>query len=158
MKFIFALLFATLSLVSCEEKKEVGKEFETVTAKYPDGKNYKSQVYSIEDSSKVAAREYYDNGTVKVEMKYQNGLRNGPTYSYYKNGKPWSLNTFQNDSLHGAYQTWHENGQLYYDGQYDRNRRSGVWKFYNESGAMVKTIDYEAQPDTSEDHLNIPKL
>ena len=156
-KITLLLVMTMLVMMSCQEKS-TSTEYQTVTHKYESGKPKNVQVYSSADSSKIGAKEFYDNGAVKVDMKYKDGKRNGPTYSYYKDGKPWSLNTFENDELHGPYQTWHENGQLYYDGQYDHNRKVGVWKFYSDAGALIKTMDFDAQPDSSMDHLNIPKL
>jgi antitoxin component YwqK of YwqJK toxin-antitoxin module len=156
-KITLLLVTTMLVIMSCQEKS-TSTEYQTVTHKYESGKPKNVQVYSSADSSKIGAKEFYDNGAVKVDMKYKDGKRNGPTYSYYKDGKPWSLNTFENDELHGPYQTWHENGQLYYDGQYDHNRKVGVWKFYSDAGALIKTMDFDAQPDSSMDHLNIPKL
>jgi antitoxin component YwqK of YwqJK toxin-antitoxin module len=156
-KIAAGLVVCLLAIVSCKDKS-TSAEFETVTHKYDSGKPKNVQVYSSADSSKIGAKEFYDNGAVKVDMKYKDGKRNGPTYSYYKDGKPWSLNFFENDELQGPYQTWHENGQLYYDGQYDHNRKVGVWKFYDDKGGLIKTMDFDAQPDSSMDHLNIPKL
>lgn len=158
MTRISGLLFiCAIAIFSCKDEA-ASAEFETVTQTYESGKPKNVQVFSSADSSKIGAKELYDNGVVKVDMKYKDGKRNGPTYSYYKDGKPWSLNTFENDDLHGPYQTWHENGQLYYDGQYDHNRKVGVWKFYDDKGSLIKTMDFDANPDSSMDHLNIPKL
>jgi antitoxin component YwqK of YwqJK toxin-antitoxin module len=151
---VFVFVFG---LFACKDEPK-STEFETVTHTYESGKPKNVQVYSTADSSKVGAKEFYDNGAVKIDMKYKDGKRNGPTYSYYKDGKPWSLNTFEEDELQGPYQTWHENGQLYYDGQYDHNRKVGVWKFYDDKGGLIKTMDFDANPDSSMDHLNIPKL
>jgi antitoxin component YwqK of YwqJK toxin-antitoxin module len=151
------LCVCVMALLSCKNEP-ASTEFETVTNTYDSGKPKNVQVYSAADSSKIGAKEFYDNGSVKVDMKYKEGKRNGPTYSYYKDGKPWSLNTFENDELHGPYQTWHENGQLYYDGKYEHNRKVGTWKFYNPSGDLLKTMDFDANPDSTMDHLNIPKL
>jgi antitoxin component YwqK of YwqJK toxin-antitoxin module len=83
-----------LVMLSCQEKS-TSTEYQTVTHKYESGKPKNVQVYSSADSSKIGAKEFYDNGAVKVDMKYKDGKRNGPTYSYYKDGKPWSLNTFR---------------------------------------------------------------
>ncbi len=94
--------------------------------------------------------DYYENGKVEYEEKYDNNFefviyRN----SYYSNGKPQNTMEFEKRKDHTYYKKeYHENGKIaaeglvhFFDliGDY---RKIEEWKIYDKSGKHIKTQSY----------------
>ena len=46
-------------------------------------------------------KSYYDDGTLKSELRYKDGKLNGESVWYYSNGKPQMKINYTNDTLNG---------------------------------------------------------
>lgn len=62
--------------------------------------------------------EYFDDGTLKLEVELKNGLK------------------------HGNIKEYHSNGELRLKGEYDEDVPKGKWKYYNEEGDLIKVDKY----------------
>ena len=70
-----------------------------------------SDMFSSKESTKLV-REYYENGTVKVEWNYKNGRLEGVRKIYYRNGNPLAEGNYKDGKLEGTSKGYHENGAL----------------------------------------------
>ncbi len=67
------------------------------------------------DKGEVSSyKEYFPDGTLKMEMEYNKGLRHGDVRFYYSTG------------------------HLFGEGKYRKGRRSGIWKYYKVTGEVDK--------------------
>jgi antitoxin component YwqK of YwqJK toxin-antitoxin module len=151
MRLVVSLLLLSLALLSCKNKSthnakellEIDNAKPSVEATYPDGKA-KKVVYNDEKNNKVAEVDYHSNGNRYKEWHYQEGIKNGESFSYYEDGTMWSLNTYKNDLLNGPYKTFHPNGQPAIVGQYENGYEEGEWMFYYDNGKLNTLGTYES--------------
>lgn len=105
---------------------------------------------------------YYDNGNIKKEGNYNNGVPSGNWKYYYRDGHIKKEGNFNEGEVSGNWKFWHPNGLLgaegnfagscrpsgYFktyhfngvirsEGNYVSGSPSGYWKFYNDSGELV---------------------
>lgn len=75
------------------------------------------------DDGKVIA--FYENGQLKSEMTYQNGILHGPYAMYFENGKPMMRGAMKNGKRHGRWEVFYFNGDksLHSSGVY----QNGTW-------------------------------
>jgi hypothetical protein len=77
----------------------------------------------------IATDFYLDNDTIGAQMKYENGVLNGPCTYYYKNGS------------------------IKEKGEYRHNQRIGLWDYYYESGLNCKTIQFDGDNKFLKDYF-----
>lgn len=65
-------------------------------------------------------KEYYENGNIKAEMKFN------------KKGE-----------LNGVYKEYHENGNIKLEGRYKKDLKRGNWKEYDINGSFFKELEYD---------------
>lgn len=141
-KLFFALLTISFLFSSCTQKptekvdEDLVSEIETIW----DNGNPKTVKFYKEDSmSKVLVQEkqYYPEGQLKMEGRFQNKLREGEWKSWYEDGTLWSIGTFKAGKRHGKGIVYHPNGTKSIEGTYEEGRRIGVWKSWDESGNLL---------------------
>jgi antitoxin component YwqK of YwqJK toxin-antitoxin module len=75
-----------------------------------------------EDDNKIDLwQSWYDHGSLKSEIWYENGKKHGLSITYYDEGKIQTRGYYENDKLLGIYEQFHRNGVLakeifYFDG------------------------------------------
>tara|TARA_B100001250_G_C19668878_1_gene730547 strand:+ start:338 stop:802 length:465 start_codon:yes stop_codon:yes gene_type:complete len=88
------------------------------------------------------AIELYDNGKIKYEYQYENGLLNGSCISYYENGNKKQVGEYLNNKLNGNYIDYHENGNIALQGRYMNSKKNGVWNLYDLDGKKLVAYNY----------------
>ena len=88
------------------------------------------------------AIEQYDNGKIKNEFQYENGLLNGPFISYYENGNKKQVGEYLNNNLNGNYIDYHENGNIALEGRYMNSKKDGIWNLYDLDGKKLVAYNY----------------
>ncbi len=88
---------------------------------------------------------YYDGKTMakKMEMSFQNGVKNGIASTYHDNGKLNSQGLFANGIRNGLWYYYHSNGQTRLELMMRDNLRIGISKEYDETGKLIKETEYE---------------
>lgn len=77
-------------------------------------------------------RHYYlDNGRIRFEGYYENGIKNGQFVWYYSSG------------------------QIKRRGRYLNNKRDGLWEFFDEQGNRILTVAYEEGEEKSFNGKNV---
>jgi hypothetical protein len=109
MKLKFFLPVAALAvLYSCKNESNEKKEY------YESGSLKKKTVYmSPENKADYREYQYYQDEQIKDLNEFENGVRNGRSFSYYKNG---GIKT------------------VYY---YDKGKLTSVGRFYDEKGRLT---------------------
>ena len=112
-------------------------------------------------------REYYDNGNLRVEKKFdRDGTRQFTSY-YYENGNLHRRGLIEGGYRTGVWEQYHGNGQLFMKQNVDDDKRNGeeiwyfedgtierekyfkngkpigVWKEYNMGGQLERETHYE---------------
>ena len=64
------------------------------------------------NSDKDVVRSYWDNGKLKSELRYKDGMLNGDCFWYFSNGKPDMKAHYNMNVMEGEVLRWYENGNL----------------------------------------------
>lgn len=133
------IILPFLVLVSCGNNRLK----EQVVATHANGQPATIYYFNSEHQ-RVAEKEFYDNGILKMEGTVANGLRNGPWTSYFPDGKVQSTGFYTDGIRTGKAQVFFENGQLWMDGFYTDDHKCGEWVFYDEQGYETERHFYGA--------------
>lgn len=110
--------------------------------------------------------ELYDNGIMKMNIKYSNNVPNGVGYFFHRSGYinaiawykegllegPFLVfseegalvrrSSYKENKQHGATITYHPNGMIFESGQYKENQKDGTWVMKDATGKLMQTIVY----------------
>ncbi len=84
-------------------------------------------------------KELYENGTVKEEGTYENGLRSGKWRYYHPSGKLSQNGSFRKGKPHGDWTWLYEDGSLRREESYRNGREDGLSKEYDATGGIIST-------------------
>ncbi len=99
--------------------------------------------YHISDKVKHGYyKEYYEDGTLKRQLNYAEGKRQGKGIYYYPSGKVESEFTFSYNVLVGDFVRYHENGEKMDVCQYKNGKRVGRGYLYYDDGSLYLELDY----------------
>ena len=65
-----------------------------------------------------ACQDFYDEGILKSEMNYKDGLLNGNFVSFYINGNKQSEGNYILGKRTGLWKRYHDNGNIYLEGEF----------------------------------------
>ena len=82
-------------------------------------------------------KDYWENGNLKSELRYENGMLNGPSVWYLINGKKQIEVTYRNDTMDGLLRRWHENGNVMEEIWYKDGVKDSVYREYSLKGILV---------------------
>ena len=88
------------------------------------------------DRTVQVKKDYWENGNLKSELRYENGMLNGLCTWYMVNGKPQMEVTYRNDTMHGLSRRWHENGNLMEETWYKDGVKDSVYRVYSLKGIL----------------------
>ncbi len=112
-------------------------------------------------------KDYWENGNIKSELRYESGKLNGESVWYTQKGQLAVKGTYKDDVLDGTYTRWHpngkmaseehyvngkldgevkkwfDNGQLFQEGQYAEGMMDGQWFIFYPSGALAGKAEYK---------------
>ena len=75
--------------------------------------------------------ETYPNDSLRFEIEYSKGLKNGFSREFYDNGQIKKEVNFVNGQREGSYKGYMNQGSLLIDGYYKNNIRDSIWKLYD---------------------------
>ena len=87
-------------------------------------------------------RTFYDNGVVKANVEYKNGVRDGASNYYYFSGKERKQEVYTRGVIHGMLTEYHDNGNLKYEVEFDNGKKSGKFRSYYEDGTLKVDESY----------------
>jgi antitoxin component YwqK of YwqJK toxin-antitoxin module len=88
-------------------------------------------------------REFYPNGQLKFEGKFQNGLGQEKHVRWYENGTLLSDITLVDGKQVGLAYTYYENGQLQWQYTNEQGLPEGEWIEYDENGRKRSSMKME---------------
>ena len=98
----------------CDKLKNIPDKFKNIkfdsNEELSDGKVDNKKVYFD--------KEYYEDGKLKYEGEYLNGIKNGKGKEYYSNGKLQFEGEYLNGEKNGKCKEYYDNGKLKYEGEY----------------------------------------
>ena len=94
------------------------------------------------DPAVKVKKDYYENGNLKSELRYENGMLNGRSVWYLVNGKMHLEVTYRNDTMNGLLRRWHENGNLMEESWYKDGVQDSVFREYSLKGILVAEGTY----------------
>ena len=92
-------------------------------------------------------KDYWENGKLKSELRYENDKLNGESVWYTEQGQVMTRAFYKNDTLEGRYQRFHQNGVLEMECWYKHGLRDSICRSYSVKGNLA-----------SEDHYACGKL
>ena len=129
-----AVLFLTLSAYSQHSLQENPHIYQNGGIYYRDKKQ--TILYTGD------YREYYDNGTLKLEMQIGNGVPQGTCVVYFENRKPHEIRSYRDGKLHGLWRTYDISGQLISEAEYKNGEKHGTWRIWDELGTQRYEMNY----------------
>ena len=87
-------------------------------------------------------REYYENGTLKLEIQIKDGVPEGAYVVYFENRKPKEIRSYKEGKLHGLWRSYDISGQLISEAEYKNDRKHGTWRIWDEKGVLVDEKRY----------------
>ena len=100
-------------------------------------------------------KEYFEDGSIKEETEYFNGVKEGKRKVWYRSGQLYKSGTMKNDRWHGTYEEWYENGSPKLSGQYMDGQQDGEWVFFDKEGNNLPNLNFENGIETTR---KLPKL
>jgi len=90
------------------------------------------------------AREYYDNTkTVKIEVQFVQGLKEGLCKTWFKSGKPESQKPYKANKLEGTAISWFESGSVERKVDFANDRKNGMFTTYFANGQIKEQGSYK---------------
>lgn len=81
-------------------------------------------------------QKWHDNGQLKSECEYKNGVKEGPLKSWYENGQFWEECVYKNGKREGPLKSWYFDGQLEEEYEYKNGVYNGLYKGWNQNGQL----------------------
>lgn len=94
------------------------------------------------DTAKVYVKQYYENGSVRIEGLLVNNKRSGKWVAWYENKEMWSICNYNDGRRHGLNETFYENGVLRYSKTFNNDTVDGSWTFYDENSVKIGEVVY----------------
>ena len=88
-------------------------------------------------------KSYHDNGELRCQQFYKNGLSSGEYKDYYRNGQLKCQQFYKDGLPHGEYKYYYENGQLKCQQFYKDGLSHGECKWYYGNGQLYCQTFYK---------------
>ena len=82
-------------------------------------------------------KEYWENGNIKSELRYEGEKLNGVCTWYLPNGKPQMEVCYRDNKMNGRLRRWHENGNIMEECWYRDGVQDSVSRVYSLHGTLV---------------------
>jgi len=105
---------------------------------YYDNGNLKSETPYLEGIKHGVVKEYYESGTLKSETSYANRLLNGPAKKYDGNGKLTTLTPWVDGKITGVVKQYYPNGVVQSETFFSENYQVGNPTLYDVDGHKIK--------------------
>ncbi|MBT3756454.1 MAG: hypothetical protein HOD64_05140 [Candidatus Cloacimonetes bacterium] len=87
-------------------------------------------------------KTYFDNGSIKTMVKFENGFRNGHYTEHYKNGNKRNEGSYSKDKKIGEWINWLENGNIRKKTEYRDDKKTGSYTIYDYKNGAYSEIKY----------------
>jgi antitoxin component YwqK of YwqJK toxin-antitoxin module len=87
-------------------------------------------------------KEYYPDGTLKMEMPVRKGALHGNVILYFSNSIVNEIRAYRSGKMHGTWSTWNEDGTKSAEANYLRGRKEGKWYIWDGNGVLRYDMTY----------------
>jgi antitoxin component YwqK of YwqJK toxin-antitoxin module len=103
-----------------------------------------SQIENKDENKKTGPEKiYHENGQLKEEGEYRDGVEEGLWKTYHENGQLLQYGEYKNGKKEGLWKTYHENGQLEIETNIINGEYDGIWKRYYKNGQLVEEGNHD---------------
>ena len=85
-------------------------------------------------------RSFHSNGSIRTEVSYENGRRNGLSRTYHTNGQVVEEVRFCNNLLHGVCKSWAVDGRFL--GEYRMKHGTGTVIMWYDTGKIQAEVSF----------------
>jgi len=103
---------------------------------YHDNGELRCQQFYKNGLSSGEYKEYHDNGQLRRQTFYKDGKNDGEFKDYYRNGQLRCQRFYKNGLSSGEYKSYHDNGELRCQQFYKNGLSSGEYKDYYRNGQL----------------------
>lgn len=129
-----------------ESKSAANRSTRVNETQWPDGKPRSSEEgYDDENGNFVLhgiVKTWYDNGLLKTEIHYRDGIPHGVRKVWHNNGKPWSEGEFAYGKSHGVWSVWFPSGIKGQEIHFDHGTWNGTYSEWHENGKKKLERNY----------------
>jgi hypothetical protein len=83
-------------------------------------------------------QSHYENGQMKLTVRYDSGKRNGEMIEYYQNGKVMQRGEFKNDERHGEWRKYDIHGNLKEEKKYNNGVEIDQGLCYSSQNEIIR--------------------
>ena len=109
---------------------------------YYENGNIKTERTFVDGIEHGPAKGWYESGQLEFESFKENGLVHGLVKNYYKNGNLRIENNFIDQVRHGEEKLYYDTGQLAELSNYQNNQLNGFVEFYSREGDLINKVKY----------------
>lgn len=128
---------------------ERSKDYEDRTFDKP----IKSETYTLYEKGKLVngvINEYFEDGTLKEEINYNNGKKHGIQKKFKRDGEISGIVSFNNGELHGRCESYYSDGTLSKVENYKNDLHHGLFEWFYENGQLESFENYKNGLDHGE--------
>ena len=85
-------------------------------------------------------KEWWENGSKKLQGRYKSGEKNGRWVGYFENGNIKFETNYKNDIEDGLDTRWHITGGKHSKGAYQNGKKVGKWNYWDEQGGQIHYV------------------
>ena len=113
---------------------------------YTDGKVKETYSYYLDDTNHEVRNgldeEFFNNGSKKGEIPWQDGKENGPVVYYYADGRKSYEANYKEGRKNGYATVWYQNGQKQWQTVFRAGLTHGVWREWYADGKKKFEANY----------------
>jgi antitoxin component YwqK of YwqJK toxin-antitoxin module len=103
---------------------------------YSNGRLQRWKEYLDDEIPDGKDKTWYDNGQLKVQQSFCNGIQIGIRKEWYPDGSPRKLWIFGDSGITLEYRGWYENGKLQGESYYDNNQCKLRYRTWHNNGQL----------------------
>jgi len=96
-----------------------------------------SEEFYVEGKKEGEEKVYYPGKGIAEVITWKAGIREGPWKQFYDDGTPKLEATYLNDEREGPVKTYFVTGQVLSAGHYKNGHQDGTWMFYDDKGSIT---------------------
>ncbi|MEI6411950.1 MAG: hypothetical protein WCR52_21340 [Bacteroidota bacterium] len=136
LRFLLPVIFTFLAACSDSKPKEK-------LIYYKDSNAVLRRYFTIKDQIDGLMQEYYQDGKVKMERNFKNGIQTGPSIAYYPDGKHKERQYFVNGVQEGGDTLFYPDGKPQFIVQFKGGKKDGALQKWTEDGVLFFEAIYQ---------------
>lgn len=134
-------------------KKTVGKIPDGVVKEFFFNGSVREEVYYKNGKKEGVSKLYDDKGVVRAEFNFRRGMQEGLSRTYYPTGELLKEISFKNGKLEGVNREYAKDGTLLFEAYFRDDEQDGVTTIYHPDGEKTVSV-YKRGKLVSEKHYD----